>query len=379
MTRERVPAAEHVVLPLLFFIHVVATTKAIPQEGGDKVYGAVLGDICGMEYEGAFLESVPYDPKDIPLLGNGKNYRMDFTDDTVLTTAVAEATLELDESGDLHNYSRAFEVFEGSLRRWGRKYSMAGYGPRFLSWLASDHPAPYDSCGNGSAMRASATGWAADSLESALALAKASADPTHNHPEGVKGAQCTAAVVFLAKRGYDKDAIESFVKSQFGYPTRTPFKKLRGATVAKEGPVTCQDSLPKALSCFFLCGSLEDTVRRAVWLGGDTDTVAAIAGSMAEAFYGVPEDLVEQLRGRLALPYRSGDREDCFLEVADRFYARFGHRVDHSDPQAPQGPVELPPHSVDKQEGAGAVQSERKQPSAAKPGLLTRILRSLAK
>ena len=188
------------------------------------------------------------------------------------------------------------------MQKWGRKYPDAGYGGRFIHWVFANDPKPYGSYGNGSAMRVSAAGWLYDTIERTREVARATAEVSHNHPEGIKGAECTAAVMFLARTGASKEEIKAYIIKEFGYDVSRGVDDLRPL---HEHVESCQDSLPKALASFFEGISYEDTVRNAVSLGGDTDTLAAIAGAMADAMYGVPEDIVAEGRARLPKDLRS--------------------------------------------------------------------------
>ena len=243
------------------------------------MYGAILGDIIGSPYE--------FDK------GNkSKDFEMfegdaGFTDDTVMTIAVAEAlTATLGEDDDFIKDSIVY-----SMKRWGKKYPDAGYGLRFIDWLTSTDPKPYDSYGNGSAMRVSSAGWLYDTLEETLHAAKLTSEVTHNHPEGIKGAQATAAAIFMARTGSSKEDIKSFIVSEFGYDLSRTCDEIRPAYKHVE---SCQETVPEAITAFLEGESFEDVIRTAVSLGGDCDTLTCIAGSIAEAFYGVPEDLLDE-------------------------------------------------------------------------------------
>ena len=243
------------------------------------MYGAILGDIIGSPYE--------FDK------GNkSKDFEMfegdaGFTDDTVMTIAVAEAlTATLGEDDDFIKDSIVY-----SMKRWGKKYPNAGYGLRFIDWLASTDPKPYDSYGNGSAMRVSSAGWLYDTLEETLHAAKLTSEVTHNHPEGIKGAQATAAAIFMARTGSSKEDIKNYIVSEFGYDLSRTCDEIRPAYKHVE---SCQETVPEAITAFLEGESFEDVIRTAVSLGGDCDTLTCIAGSIAEAFYGIPEDLLDE-------------------------------------------------------------------------------------
>ena len=247
--------------------------------------GAIIGDIIGSRFEfynGKIME-------DFALLTRA----CEFTDDTVMSVAVGDALMKSGLEADEKTIKENVVI---AMRSWGRKYPYAGYGGRFRRWLSSPDPKPYMSYGNGSAMRVSAVGWLYPSLERTLEVAKWTAEVTHNHPEGIKGAQCTAAVIYMARMGKDKNEIKEYVKKTFGYPVDLSLDELKKMHGDKE---SCQDSLPKALAAFFEGKNYEDTVRIAVLFGGDTDTVAAIAGSMSEAYSGIPGELLIKSKGYL--------------------------------------------------------------------------------
>lgn len=237
--------------------------------------GAIAGDVIGSVYEGSAPQS-----KAFPLFGRWSR----FTDDSVLTVAVASAVRRgLDYGHVLH--------------QWGRQYPDAGYGPLFHMWLRSDRPEPYNSYGNGSAMRVSAIGWAFDDLDAVLAEARKSAEITHSHPEGINGAQAVASVVLLGRTGHGKAQIRELLSDRFGYDCSVTLEELhqRG-----EFDVTCQGTVPSAAVAFLESTDFEDAVRNAVSLGGDADTLACIAGAMAEAHYGgTPDHIQRESMGRL--------------------------------------------------------------------------------
>lgn len=232
------------------------------------MYGAIIGDTVGSIYERHNIKT-----KDFPLFSEGSR----FTDDTVMTVAVAAALLRYKQDGiDL---SKALvEEMQG----FGRKYAGAGYGGMFIRWIFSDDPQPYNSFGNGSAMRVSPCGLIAETLDEAPELAKCSAEVTHNHPEGIKGAQAAAAAVFLAKHGSSKEDIRAYITEHF-YPLDFTLDEIRPTY---RFDVTCQGSVPQAIEAFLESDSYEDAIRNAISIGGDSDTIAAIAGGIAWAYYG---------------------------------------------------------------------------------------------
>ena len=243
------------------------------------MYGAILGDIVGSRFEfdnGGWT-------KDFELL----TFENKWTDDTVMTVAVAEALMEAGKDAPVSEIEAACIK---SMQKWGQKYPYAGYGSRFIHWISSKDPRPYGSYGNGSAMRVSPVGLAYDTLERTREVARATAVVSHNHPEGIKGAECTAAVMFLARTGATKEEIADYVIKEFGYDFSESLEAMRARHEHLE---SCQDSLPKALRSFMDGESYEDVVRNAVSLGGDTDTLAAIAGAMGEAFFDMPFALKE--------------------------------------------------------------------------------------
>ena len=237
--------------------------------------GAITGDIVGSRFEFNNHRST-----DFELFHNDCT----FTDDTVMTVAVADAIM----SG---------RPFGATMHEYGRRYKGRGYGGRFRRWLASDEPKPYDSFGNGSAMRVSPCALLAHGdRERALTLAASSAVCTHNHPEGIKGALATTDVILMAQQKADKDKIRSMVHALYGYRLDFTIGRLRKTYQFDE---TCQGSVPQAIVAFLESESFEHCLRLAVSLGGDSDTIACIAGGMAEAYYGVPDDIREQTMAHL--------------------------------------------------------------------------------
>lgn len=259
------------------------------------MYGAILGDIIGSPYEFDHNNSKT---KDFPLFSR----RSEFTDDSVMTLAVGEALMKCDRA-DLCAVRR--EVI-ACMRKWGRRYPHAGYGGRFGYWLREPAPKPYHSFGNGSAMRVSAVGWLYDTLPEVLDAAKATADVTHNHPEGIKGAQVIAAAIFLARTGHTKDEIRSMAE-EMGYRLNRSCDEIRPHYFHQE---SCQATVPEALTAFLESNGFEDAIRLAVSLGGDSDTLAAITGSIAEAFYGIDPDLRREAEERLG-----GDLRAVLLQL----------------------------------------------------------------
>lgn len=249
------------------------------------VLGAIVGDVAGGAYEGRGSKALEFD-----LFPQGAR----FTDDTVCTLAIADALMRLDPDSDAVT---AAGVLVASLREVCGAHLDAGYGGRFYGWLRSAAPKPYGSFGNGSAMRVSPAVAFAGSEADVLEWAERTAAVTHDHPEGVKGAQATAWASFQAARGADKAAIRAGVGRLFGYDLSAGIAAVREAAVFD---VTCQVSVPEAITCFLDADGYEESIRNAISLGADTDTQAAIAGSIAEAFYGgVPGELADVALGLL--------------------------------------------------------------------------------
>jgi ADP-ribosylglycohydrolase len=242
--------------------------------------GAIAGDVIGSAYEWHKAES-----RDFPLFTD----RSHFTDDTVMTCAIARAILDAREAGVEPDY-------RGAMLDLGRRYPHAGYGGMFRQWLASGDPQPYNSFGNGSAMRVSPVGFLFDDERMVLGQARASAMPTHDHPEGIKGAQAIALTVFLARNGAHKEEIRRRIEREFGYDLSRTLEEIRPGY---SFDVTCQGSVPEAIVAFLDAADLEAAVRNAIWLGGDADTQACIAGAIAEAMWGVPAEIEGQVIARL--------------------------------------------------------------------------------
>ncbi len=259
------------------------------------MYGAILGDMIGAPYE--FDRG--HKSKEFPLFAKGTQ----FTDDSVMTIAVAEALMESEGGSD----EEIKAALIGSMQKWGERYPYAGYGGMFSGWLTEEDPQPYNSCGNGSAMRVSSAGWLYDDLEETRRIARLSAEVTHNHPEGIKGAESVASAIFMARIGKSKDEIKDYIVKEFGYDLSRTCDEIRPSYYHVE---TCQKTVPEAITAFMEGDDFEDVIRTAVSLGGDCDTLTCIAGGIAEAMYGIPDDMKAECRKRLP---------DDMIKILDRF------------------------------------------------------------
>ena len=251
--------------------------------------GAIFGDIVGSRFEWNNLKS-----KEFVLLTTSCMP----TDDSVMTCAVAECLLDGSDPVE-------------AMQCWGRDYPGYGYGGNFEAWLYQDNPVPYNSWGNGAGMRTSAVGWLFDSLEETLAEAERISSVTHNHPEGIRGAQAISAAIYLARTGSTKEQIANYLRRYF-YDLDFTLDEIR-PTYGFD--VSCQGSVPQALVAFLESSDFEDAVRNAVSIGGDSDTIAAMTGAVAEAYYGIPDELIDQI-----LPFI----DDRMLEVVCRFGEEVG-------------------------------------------------------
>lgn len=258
--------------------------------------GAIIGDVAGSRFEWNNIKT--------------KEFRLfhpdcRVTDDSVMSLALARAILDC--GGDFNKLS---EYAVARMQELGRRYPHAGFGGRFREWLGMDEPAPYNSFGNGSAMRVSPAGFAARSLEEAKELSEKVTAVTHNHPEGIKGAEATAVAIRLAQEGKDKEEIRDYIHRNY-YPMDFTLEEIRPEY---KFDVSCQGSVPQALKAFFESTGFEDAIRNAISIGGDSDTIAAICGSVAEAYYGVPELLALQAKNYLP---------DDLLEILERFEEKY--------------------------------------------------------
>ncbi len=258
------------------------------------ILGAIAGDVIGSRFEWRNVKTTEF-----PLFET----RSTFTDDSVMTLAVAESLIV--SSMNLQPLSLAFMM---SMRQLGREYPDAGYGGRFSHWLKDpiSFPRPYNSWGNGSAMRVSPVAWAFDSLELVEFVAAESAKITHNHPEGIRGAQAIAGCTFLTRKGASKDEIRSYCE-RLGYVLDFTLDDIRDDY---EFDVSCQGSVPQAIEAFLESDGFENAIRLAISIGGDSDTIGAMTASIAQAAYGVPEEIEAWVRSCL---------DARLLQVNDRF------------------------------------------------------------
>ena len=264
------------------------------------MYGALLGDIIGSPFE----FDMGNKSKEFPLFSKNST----FTDDSVMTIAVGNAFLDAQPNADIE-WIRHRLI--SSMKQYGRKFPRAGYGGMFRRWLKCDDPQPYGSFGNGSAMRVSSAAWLYNDLETVRSMARLSAEVSHNHPEGIKGAEATASAIFLARTGSTKEEIKAYIVDNFGYNLSRTCDEIRPGYHHVE---TCQETVPEAITAFLEGESFEDVIRTAVSLGGDCDTLTCIAGSIAEGFYGIPEELKQECRNRLPEELRKVlDQYDSWL------------------------------------------------------------------
>jgi ADP-ribosylglycohydrolase len=253
--------------------------------------GAIAGDVIGSVYEHRPIKTTKF-----PLFH--QNCR--FTDDTVMTIAVANSILEGID-------------YATSLKTFGRKYPTAGYGGTFIKWLFQAEVQPYNSWGNGAAMRVSPIGFAFSNVETVLSEAERSAEISHNHPEGIKGAQATAVAVHLAHSGASKEEVRAEISQRFGYNLRRTVEDIRPGY---HFDVSCQGSVPEAIIAFLDSDSYEDAVRKAISLGGDSDTLGCIAGGVAQAFYKeIPLEIRDRVRA--VLPEK-------FIQIINKFNHTYG-------------------------------------------------------
>lgn len=262
------------------------------------MYGAVLGDMIGAPYEFDRGDK----SKDFELFNKRKWVR--YTDDSAMTIAVAKAIITAGVDADEATMKREFVA---AMQDIGNRYAQGEYGGRFSDWLRSSNPQPYGSWGNGSAMRVSSVGWFFDSLKRTREVARWSAEVTHNHPEGIKGAESVASAIFMLRNGKSKEEVKRFIADEFGCDLSRTCDEIRPTYHHVE---SCQETVPEAIIAFLEGADFEDAIRNAVSLGGDCDTLTCITGGLAEAFFGVPEEFKQECINRLP---------DEFLEVIDQF------------------------------------------------------------
>lgn len=244
--------------------------------------GAIIGDVVGSRFEFNNIKTKEFE------LVNGESV---FTDDSVLTIAVADWALH---SKNKENPIEAARY----LQKWARKYPYAGYGGMFYRWKDLENPKPYNSCGNGSAMRISSVGWLFDTEEETINACKTITGVTHNHPEGIKGAITTAMMIFKARKGATKEELKEYALSMYPEIVDLDYEELRKTYI--HGKEICQVTLPQALYCFLISTDFEDCLRTTISIGGDCDTTAAISCAIAEAYYEtIPTKLVDQIKRKL--------------------------------------------------------------------------------
>ena len=257
--------------------------------------GAILGDIVGSIYEFDNIKTKEFELFDKECF---------FTDDSVMTIAIAEALMQTEEINE-ENLEDFKENLITVMHEIGVKYPDCGYGGHFLVWILRNKREPYNSFGNGSAMRVSAVGWYAKTLEEAELIARATAEVSHNHPEGIKGAVATAGAVFLARTGATMGELRDYISKY--YTIDFTIDEIRPIY---DYDITCQGTVPQAMQAFFESTNFEDAIRNAISIGGDSDTLAAITGAVAEAYYGIPDDLKETTLSYL---------DERLLDITERF------------------------------------------------------------
>lgn len=240
--------------------------------------GAVVGDVIGSLYEVNNIKE-----KDFSLFSNQSRY----TDDSVMSCAIAKSCINYYNKKDIEKFRK--DVVK-NMRELGRLHINAGYGGTFIKWLLTKNPIPYNSWGNGSAMRVSPVAWVSDSIEECEQLAEASSIVSHNHPEGIKGAKAIASAVFMANNGFDKESIKEYIEEKY-YDLNFNLDDIR---YKYKFDVSCQGSVPQAIKSFLEGNDFEDVIRNAISIGGDSDTIAAMAASIAEAYYGIPNDIADK-------------------------------------------------------------------------------------
>lgn len=289
--------------------------------------GTIIGDIIGSPYEGLTKQQKK---ETFPLFSKYSR----FTDDTVMTIAVMDACIKIKEEESQRGFfcklwrkakiclhfldedQEKMKIIENSLRCYGGMYPDAGYGYGFIQWLNNKNMGPYNSYGNGSAMRVSAIPWIFNDINEVRHIAKLSAAITHNHPEGIKGAEAVACAIFLAGEKKSKDEIKKYVEKEFGYNLSKTADEIRKERIIS---TTCMDTIPESMIAFLDSNSFEDAIRNAVSFGGDTDTIAAITGGIAEVYYEkIPAEMINESYSRLP--------EHLYLEI-ERFMKYVYHII----------------------------------------------------
>lgn len=265
------------------------------------MYGAILGDMIGAPYEFDMGDKT----KDFELFDKSKSVK--YTDDSAMTLAVARAVMEVGTDAD---ESKMKSAFIQCMQDIGRRYAWGQYGRKFSMWLLEDEPKPYNSWGNGAAMRVSSIGWLFDTIERTRGVARWSAEVSHDHPEGIKGAESVASAIYMLRTGSSKENVKKYICDEFGYDLSRTCDEIRPEYHHVE---SCQETVPEAITAFLEGEDFEDVIRNAVSLGGDCDTLTCIAGSMAEAFFGVPDELKRECEARLP---------EEFLSLLKKIYER---------------------------------------------------------
>lgn len=305
-------------LPVFFIYHIITikiefVLNKIFKRGTDIMLGAFAGDIVGSIYEFNNIKT-----KEFPLFSRG----CFATDDSVMTVAVCNALISYLRSGktaDVHG------LLSSEMRRLGNLFPNAGYGGSFKQWLKNPQWGPYNSYGNGSAMRVSSAGWLGDSIEEVIQLATFSAEVTHNHPEGIKGAVATAVCIFLARQKLPKEEIRAYINEKY-YTLDFTLNEIRDSYMFNE---ICQNTVPQAIEAFLEANDFEDAIRNAISIGGDSDTIAAITGSIAEAYWEIPEGIKKYVQFFLPIELLSGYSE--FLSYLKEKQAAFDKNVEADD------------------------------------------------
>ena len=265
------------------------------------MFGAIIGDIAGSYYEINNIKT-----KKFKLM---ENYKSKFTDDTVTTLAVAKSILECN-----NNYDNLKEILINNMVNIGRKYSRCGFGGSFFKWIISDNHEPYNSYGNGAAMRVSACGLVAKNIEEAKYISKIVTEISHNHTEAIKAAEAISVSIFMASHDYKMNDIKSYIMNNY-YNINFTLDEIRDTY---EFNITCQGSVPQAFEAFFESKSFEDAIRNAISIGGDSDTIAAITGSIASAYYGVPNNLRKK-----ALSFFNDNLDNELINIINDFERKY--------------------------------------------------------